>query len=229
MVCLWVKNKNAPFWRKPKMTTRLNGKYPFFFFLQATNMDNSVLNVSIPLGPRKKPGIYMILCLANDYRYYGKTSNVSGRLASHKSTLRRKIHPNSKLQSDWNLYGENSFEFVILYIGEDWLVKENRLCVESNLILTDKERCYNFFDTYESRTGELNPFYQKRHSEKTKTIMILAKKGIPNDQLGSKISITGKVFPSIAQASRDLGHSRKLIRDRVNSSEWPDWKRAIDS
>nr|YP_009105651.1 putative GIY-YIG homing endonuclease [Xylochloris irregularis]AIT94361.1 putative GIY-YIG homing endonuclease [Xylochloris irregularis] len=213
------------------MKTRLNGKYRFLFrfLLQATNTDDSVLNVSTSLSPRKMPGIYMILCLANDYRYYGETTNVSGRLASHKSTLRRKIHPNSKLQADWNLYGEKNFEFVILYIGEDWIVKEDRLRIESNLIVTDKERCYNFFDTYESRTSELNPFYQKRHSEKTKTLMRLAKKGIPNDKLGSKIFINGKLFPSIAQASRELNHSRKLIRKRVDSSEWPDWKRVVDS
>ena len=53
--------------------------------------------------------------------------------------------------------------------------------------------------------------------------MSLAKKGIPNDKLGKKISIEGKIFPSIAQASRELGHSRKLIRLRMNSVDFPDY------
>jgi hypothetical protein len=59
--------------------------------------------------------------------------------------------------------------------------------------------------------------------------MSTIKKGIPNDALGAKISIDGKVFPSIAQASRSLNHSRKLIRTRVDSENFPEWKRIFDS
>lgn len=192
-------------------------------------MDNSVLNSSMHLFPRKLPGIYMVLCVVNDYRYYGETSNVSGRLASHKSMLRRQIHTNSKLQTDWNFYGESLFDFVVLYIGEDWQFKPNRLTMESKLITQNSERCYNMFESFQSRVNELNGFYQKRHSEKTKKRMSLAKKNIPNDILGRKICILGKIYPSIAQASRDLGHSRKLIRTRVNSLDFPESKEIIDS
>jgi hypothetical protein len=192
-------------------------------------MNNSVLNSSENFFPRKLPGIYMILCLANDYRYYGETSNLSSRIASHKSMLRRQIHPNQNLQKDWNLYGEKIFNFDVLYIGEDWKLKASRLTLESQLITQNSDRCYNVFESYELRTGELNGFYQKRHSEKTKAFMSTIKKGIPNDALGAKISIDGKVFPSIAQASRSLNHSRKLIRTRVDSENFPEWKRIFDS
>ena len=158
-------------------------------------MNNSVLNSSESLFPRNLPGIYMILCLANDYRYYGETSNLAGRIASHKSMLRRQIHPNEKLKNDWNLCGENLFHFVVLYTGEDWKLKTSRLTLESQLIAQNSDRCYNVFESYQLRTGELNPFYQKRHSEKTKAFMSAIKKGIPNDALGTKISIDGNVFP----------------------------------
>lgn len=190
-------------------------------------MDNSVLNIS-HLLPRKLPGIYMILCVVNDYRYYGETKNVSGRLASHKSTLRRKIHHNEKLQTDWNVYGEKMFEFVVLYIGEDWEKRLTRLTIESQLITQNTERCYNIFESFELRVNELNGFYQKRHSDITKKRMSLAKKDIPNDILGKKISINEKIYPSIAQASRELGHSRKCIRIRLDSSDFPEWKNVID-
>ena len=191
-------------------------------------MDNSVLNNSNIVLPRKLPGLYMILCLRNDYRYYGETSNISGRIASHKSMLRRKIHANQKVQQDWNLYGEPNFQFVVLYIGEDWKSKTDRTTMESQLITANSERCYNVFESYELRIGALNGFYQKRHSEKTKLLMSSIKKGIPNDALGKKISIQGKMFPSIAQASRELGHSRKLIRTRINSSSFPEWEEILD-
>jgi hypothetical protein len=192
-------------------------------------MDNSVLNSSKILFPRKLPGLYMILCLANDYRYYGETSNVSARIASHKSMLRRQIHPNEKLQKDWNLYGELNFYFVVLYIGEDWKVRADRLTLESQLITQNSERCYNVFESYELRKNKLNPFYQKRHSEKTKAFMSTIKKGISNDALGSKVSIDTKVFSSISEASRSLGHSRKLIRTRIDCLNFPEWKRIVDS
>jgi len=192
-------------------------------------MDNSVLNFSETLSTnlwfvkQKLPGIYMILCLGNDYRYYGETINLSARLRSHKSLLRRKIHPNNLLQTDWNLYGESLFYFVILYIGEDWNSKPTRLTMESHLINQNKERAYNIYDSFDQRFGSLNPFYQKRHSEKTKRLMSLAKKNIPNNNLGKKIQIEGKNFPSIAEASRSLGHSRKLIKTRINNIKFPEW------
>ena len=89
-----------------------------------------------------------------------------------------------RLQTDWNLYGNSMFEFVILYIGEDWQLKSTRLNMESTLITQNKIKTYNMFESFQSRVNELNVFYQKRHSEKTKKQMSLSKKNIPNDILG---------------------------------------------
>ena len=50
--------------------------------------DNPVPN---RIQPRKQPGLYMIRCIINDFRYYGESNNVSGRLASHRSLLIRKM------------------------------------------------------------------------------------------------------------------------------------------
>lgn len=181
-------------------------------------MDNSVLNGSIPLFPRQQPGIYMIHCKSNDYRYYGESNNLSQRIASHKSMLRRKIHSNSVLQADWNLLGEPQFEFVVLYMGEDWSAREARLQMESSLIQIDSLRVYNCFDSIENR---VNPFLAKRHSEKTKALMSMAKRGIPNDLLGRRISVDGQIFPSISEASRQTGIARKTIKKRVDSPDCP--------
>lgn len=58
--------------------------------------------------------------------------------------------------------------------------------------------------------------------------MSVLKKGVPNDALGAKVNIKSTVFPSIAQASRKLGHSRKLIRTRIDSQNFPEWNRIFD-
>ena len=226
------------------MKTRLNGGSP-------RDLDNSVLNISTtmplqskgttssckqddeintPISPRKQPGLYMIHCQVTDYRYYGESQNVSGRLASHKSMLRRRIHSNTVLQSDWNLFDEKDFQFVVLYMGEDWKEKAVRCKMESSLILKDIERVYNCFDSFENRIADKNPFYKRRHSEKTKALMKSSKKDVvinvidvANDLLGRKVSIDGQEFPSIAEASRVLGHARKTIKMRVESSSYPNW------
>ena len=205
------------------MKTRLNGRYP-------KKVDNSVLNKSTTWDARKLPGLYMIHCKRNDYRYYGESYNVSSKIASHKSQLRRKIHLNTVLQYDWNLFTEDCFQFVVIYIGEDWTARKARLDMESSLILRNIERVYNCFDTFENRTEKRNPFYKnsalvERHSEKTKPLM---SKEIPSDLLGKKITINGQEFPSIAEASRTLGHARKTIRLRVDSLEYSDWLEIVD-
>lgn len=116
-----------------------------------------------------------------------------------------------------------------MYIGEDWNLKPTRLTMESQLINQNSERCYNIFASLEDKVGSLNPFYKKRDSEKTKKLMSLAKKNIPNDNLGRKIKIEGQIFPSIAEASRYLGHSQKLIRSRINDIKFPGWIEIFDS
>ncbi len=47
--------------------------------------------------------------------------------------------------------------------------------------------------------------------------------------LEKKIIIEKRIFPSIVQASRELGHSRKLIRERIKSINFPEWKEIVDS
>ena len=178
---------------------------------------------SSQLLSRRQPGIYMILCTVNDYRYIGETSNVALRLAGHRRDLRRKIHSNENLQKDFNLYGEPLFEFTILYIGDDWGNREDRIKTEGQLIMNNMEKCYNTYAFMSERVGQLNGFYGKKHSQVTKTLISQQKKGIPNDLLGRKVSISGVEYPSIAEASRKLGHSRKLIRTRVNDPQCLDW------
>lgn len=172
---------------------------------------------------KNQPGIYMIHCIANDYRYYGETSNLNTRIASHKKGLRSNSYINVNLQNDYNLFGESCFEFIILFMGPDWVDKQARMETESQLISNHPGLCYNLFARFSDRKGLLAANYGLRHSEKTKAALREVKKGMPLDQLGKVISISGKTYPSIAEASRQTGRARKYIRDHLNCSEFPDW------
>lgn len=55
--------------------------------------------------------IYEIVCLKNNKKYIGQTKNLYNRRCQHLSLLRKSKHQNSYLQSDFNLFGEDSFVF----------------------------------------------------------------------------------------------------------------------
>lgn len=168
------------------------------------------------LQPRKQPGLYMIRCIVNDKRYYGESSNVSGRLASHKSYLNRNIHGSRQLQHDFNTYGIGQFEFVVLFMGPSWQNQEDRLVRESMLILQDRELCYNYLTNNNSKPKEQNPFWGKTHSEETKKRIGDSMRNIPNDALGKPIKLNNQIYPSLAEASRATGMARKTIRNKMN-------------
>jgi len=72
--------------------------------------------------------IYKILNKINGKIYIGQTrSKPSRRWASHKQKLRRGIHSNSHLQSAWDKYTEDNFEFDIIESNVNTYEELNRL------------------------------------------------------------------------------------------------------
>ena len=59
-------------------------------------------------------GIYGIRNVANDKIYIGLSSDIYKRWKTHRMMLNRGKHINDHLQSAWNEYGENSFDFFII-------------------------------------------------------------------------------------------------------------------
>lgn len=81
-------------------------------------------------------GVYKITNIVNNKFYIGSTSvTFKGRLKDHLSQLRRGIHTNIYLQEDWNIFGEDSFEFSIIKIlesSEEILNCEQKYITETN-------------------------------------------------------------------------------------------------
>lgn len=78
-----------------------------------------------------RKGVYKIVNTKNKKIYIGSTTDsFKRRLRTHINKLRINKHPNSHLQSSWNKYGEDVFEFQILE------------CLENNDSIFDLEQKY---------------------------------------------------------------------------------------
>lgn len=86
-------------------------------------------------------GIYCIENTVNKKKYIGLSRDIYRRWLEHRSELNRGVHINQYLQSAWNIYGENTFEFYIV-----------ELCELNSL--SDRERYYiNAYNTLSHQNG----------------------------------------------------------------------------
>ena len=60
----------------------------------------------------RQSGIYAIENTINKKRYYGSTKDKRERWSQHRRQLNKGIHHNRHLQSAWNKYGKEAFEFI---------------------------------------------------------------------------------------------------------------------
>lgn len=66
------------------------------------------------MRPKKRRGVYVIVCKANGMQYVGSATDISNRWGSHRWGLRHGRHPNPVMQADWDTHGEAAFEFKMV-------------------------------------------------------------------------------------------------------------------
>lgn len=116
-------------------------------------------------------GIYCIRNMVNNKKYIGSSIDINSRWSYHKKVLKINKHDNPYLQSSWNKYGKNNFDFSIVEdceqdISEDMLIIKEQTWINYYRSY-DREYGYNLRDS--GRHG--------RHSEETKQKISKAKKG----------------------------------------------------
>lgn len=106
-------------------------------------------------------GIYVIKNIITEKVYIGSAINLKNRWYTHKSILKKNKHSNRKLQSAWNFYGEQSFEFIVveIVIDKNKLIEIEQQYLNNFLFanLTDNNRFeslgYNIRRIAESNLG----------------------------------------------------------------------------
>jgi hypothetical protein len=63
---------------------------------------------------KPSPGIYALRCRTTGRSWIDSSPNLDAAQNSQLFQLRQKLHRNKDLQTEWNTYGEESFEFAIL-------------------------------------------------------------------------------------------------------------------
>lgn len=103
-------------------------------------------------------GIYKIQNVENGKIYIGESADVLRRFKKHIGCLNNKKHDNYKLQSDFDLYGADSFNFYILYKLPDDATKEERVAYEDYFIerYNSIESGYNIQKTIDCNLYDMN-------------------------------------------------------------------------
>ena len=75
----------------------------------------------------KKCGIYCIENLINEKKYIGLSKDIERRISDHKNYLRKNKHINDHLQFAWNTYGESNFNFRIIELCDENMLREREI------------------------------------------------------------------------------------------------------
>lgn len=109
------------------------------------------------LKAKNSAGIYAIYCQANEKIYIGQSLRLDKRFKEHRKKLRAKTHINNYLQSSYNKYGEEAFNFFVLEHEDN---QQERLLREKYYIENiDKDRLMNLSPPLNLEYGRLPPTF----------------------------------------------------------------------
>ena len=133
--------------------------------------------------------VYSILNKINGKIYVGMTKQGEYRFTQHKYALRRNIHQNPHLQSSWNKYGEDAFEFNVLEHCDDDKLGENEQWWISYFGSKTPKKGFNLKDGGENRFGFREETLKKMsESHKGKTHSETTKKRMSDSHKGKKFT-----------------------------------------
>lgn len=156
-----------------------------------------------------KTGIYKILNKVNNKVYIGSATDVGKRWRDHKWYLNHNKHHNSHLQSSWNKYGCNVFDFSILVecSVEELLAKETEYV---HIYKSKDKSCgYNINDPKQI-------FLNRRCHQETKNLISQRMSGKNNPMYGR----FGKEHPKFEMKMSE--ENRKIVSDKAKKRKGND-------
>ena len=161
----------------------------------------------------------------NGKYYVGSSNNIYKRFNQHKLNLKRNCHKNSHLQSSWNKYGKNIFNFITIEEVE----KKKLIDTEQRYLDAahdEKNKCYNSIfiagrvemtDEIKKKLsdshlgllkGEKHPLWGKHLSPETRKKLRLANLGKQRTQISIEKSRLGNIGKHSGKNNPNFGKHR---------------------
>jgi group I intron endonuclease len=184
-------------------------------------------------------GIYVFKCILNGKHYVGSAQNIAGRIASHVSALKGNRHENKLLQEDYNKYGEQNFETLIL--SSNLPNNVDMLTTAENMYMANFDSINNGYNKIKSnRISIVTEERKRKHSESMKgknsnidlELLLKIKEEILRlDDKTIQREIERIVSEKFSISSRTVG---RIIRGEYRLSEeiggsLKDWKGGVDN
>ena len=164
-------------------------------------------------------GIYKIVNKDNGKYYVGRTLNLDKRWYQHKKLLIKNKHFNKYLQSVWNKYGLDKFEFIIVEYVND---KNELINIEQkyiNVFIDERKNglnnCYNLS---ESSISPMDINKGRKHSDKTKKTLSDINKGKIPWNKGKQLKLPNEYTSRICKKKYNTNKSNKYSRELRSST-----------
>lgn len=112
-------------------------------------------------------GVYAIRNRKNGKKYVGSTADLRQRWGEHRGALRAGRHINRHLQSAWNKYGEEAFDFIVLeYCTPSLLIEREQAYLPEERTVAALKR-----NGYYNQAPIAGSVLGYRHSEETRRML----------------------------------------------------------
>jgi group I intron endonuclease len=152
----------------------------------------------------KTCGVYLIRCKTTDKVYIGESRYIERRWSVHKHHLNHNTHKRKTLQSDWNFFGKDDFEFIILEVVSEKLLMERSQWYMDHFECTNPLKGYNLEPNAISSIGSKRKSLTEEHKFKCGESIKRRWKEDRNCFLKNRKPTTEEVKVKISESKKNL-------------------------
>jgi group I intron endonuclease len=174
-------------------------------------------------------GIYCIYCKKSNKRYIGSSKNIEYRWRQHIAAFQKGIRTNPYLQNEWDKYGIDNFEFIIVeqmeYYDNSILIEREQYWIDYYHTM-DREYGYNLQSadrhevSIETRKKLSNSLKGKKNSKEARSKMSKKLKGRKfTDEHKNKISESLKGYKCSDERKKNISLGVKKTHKPITDEQ----------
>ena len=157
---------------------------------------------------------YKIANIKNGSFYIGITTDLKKRKKQHFDNLKNGNHPNYKIQEDYNKYGKDAFEFIVL---EELTFESKEKAYQHEYDLIQKYQATNSYNILEG--GLLNPVYSPQVVKKLRATHQAKYDNVLQYSFDGKHFHLEHIYAGLRDASRNGEHDFRAIQKSTKTGQ----------